>query len=160
VKLLLDYWFAYQLGKLPPRHQPPAMAGAAKICRSVASGGQVPPGDLYQAQNYAAAMWVKVVTAAVVLFILQESAAVLFFHAHRRQVVANTGLVWLALAAAAMLQVALLVWRTRWTSQYLARTADGRSLPRLLQRASRPHGRDFWLMLAIAAAIAAGVYAG
>jgi hypothetical protein len=160
VKLLLNYWFAYQLGKLPPRQNSPVVSRAAQTCRSVATGARVPPGELYLAQNFAAAMWVKVVTGSVALFLLQEFSALLLSGGHHRQVVANTGLLWLILTAIGLLQVAALVWRTRWTSQQLSRLASGAAVSGLLERASRPHWRDFWIMLIVAAAIAVGVYSG
>jgi hypothetical protein len=153
VTVLLNYWFAYQLGKLPPRQQTPVTQQAAQTCRAVAVGREVAPGELYLAQNFAAAMWVKVVSASVLLFLLQELTAILLLHGPGRAKTADTGVLWLALAAAALLQVAVLVWRARWVTQAMTRQADGGALPRFLAGASRPHVRDFWIMLLVATAL-------
>ena len=155
--VLLNYWFAYQLGKLPPRQQSAATLRAAETCRAVSVGTEVAPADLYLAQNFAAAMWVKVVTASVALFLLQEMTAILLLHGHRRVETADSGVIWLAVMAAALFQVAALVWRTKWVTQLLTRRDEGRAVPRLLLGASRAHARDFWVMLAVALAVILGI---
>lgn len=155
--VMLEYWLAGKLGQLwLSLHKclQPTLGELPGECALLARGQQLTAGRLYRAQAFAARVWWRAGTAAVLLLfpVIGLSAAL-----HPGRVGTDAGVTIIAilgcLAGVAMLQMGLLSFRSgviRWYMLKAGPQAGDEPLP--AGSFGLPTRWDFWVMLGIAAA--------
>lgn len=155
-RVLIDYWLASKVGRvrlrvrhiLRLRSVDDEMPG---LCRRVASGEQLPAGQLQQAEYFAVSTWLWLGWLAILLM-LPVGIPLSIFHRARPAATVLSGLLvaLVLLLAAAMGQAGMAFFRAAQSRNYLRKAdfaARNRALP---GDAGAPRRADFWWVLAAA----------